>query len=63
MPRNHAVHIPVCSQNPIRSKITECSGNSRRRLKSSRESLRWVTRVRQANRCWDRWPRQVRNAF
>jgi hypothetical protein len=33
------VGMGVCSQNPIRSKITLCSGDSRRRLKSSRESL------------------------
>ncbi len=55
--------LVVCSQNPIRSKTSLCSGDSRRRLKSSRESLTWVTRVRQAKRCWDRWPRQVPNAF
>ena len=33
--------LAVCSQNPILSKITLCSGDSRRKAKSSRESLKW----------------------
>ena len=32
--------VPVCSQNPILSKITLCIGHSRRKPKSSRESFK-----------------------